>query len=103
MSMVLKESSLNPQQSSAHTEEEPAHGIRAGQDVSALFPPRGQAGPGTLHSELVDKSAPRWGSSVPFTLHFKSGHLPQQKVVSGGCRGAVGRVSFQGHQPGGAS
>lgn len=56
------------------------------QGASALCPARGQAGSGTLHSGLLDKSAPSWGSSKPFILYFKSGCLdfPQQTVVSGG-------------------
>lgn len=32
-------------------------------------------GSGTLHSGLLDRSAPGWGVPVPLPLHFNSGHL----------------------------
>lgn len=48
--------------------------------MSVLFPLPGDRekpvpGSGALHSGLLDKSAPGWGSPVPLTLHFSSGHL----------------------------
>lgn len=80
--------SLNPQQGSSYTQRESPHGVRTGR-CQCSFPSQGQAGSGSLHSELLDKSALSWAPSIPFILHLSSGHLgcPQQMVVSGGCRG----------------
>lgn len=83
--MVSKELSLNPHQSTAYTERE--HGIRAGQCVRGPFPPRGQAGLGTLHSELLDKSVPSPRLGFFNTIHLD---FSWQTVVAGGCRGQGG-------------
>lgn len=80
--MEPKELSLNPHQGWAYTEGESPHGMRTGH-CSALFPARGQAGSGTLHSQLCS----RLDFSMPFILHLHSGQyldFPQQMEVSGG-------------------